>query len=67
MVLDYLIGFCLNGYKKKRKIFFIPKYYNCGKKCTETTTRRFVLFSTMTYSDICYGVIAWCEIPKFEE
>ena len=61
MILDYLIGCCLNGYKKKkRKIFFIPKCYNCGKKCTETAIRRFVSFSTMTYSDIC--VDCYCKI-----
>lgn len=33
MLLDYLIGYRLNGYKKKKgKIFFIPKCFNCGKK-----------------------------------
>ena len=61
MILDYLIGFCLNGYKKKKgKILFIPKCYSCGKKCTETAIRRFVSFSTMTYTDICAD--CYCKI-----
>ena len=51
MILDYL----LNGYKikQKGKIFFVPKCYHCGSSCSETVIRRFVSYSTMTYSDIC--------------
>lgn len=61
MILDNLINYYLNGYKKKKgKIFFIPRCWNCGKNCTKTTIRRFVSYSTMTYSDICAD--CYCKI-----
>lgn len=56
MILDYL----LNGYKKKgKKIFFVPKCYNCGRNCTKTAIRRFVSYKTMTYFDECAD--CYCE------
>ena len=61
MILDNLINYYLNGYKKKKgKIFFIPRCWNCGKNCTKTTIRRFVSYDTMTYSDICAN--CYCKI-----
>lgn len=61
MILDNLINYYLNGYKKKKgKIFFIPRCFNCGKNCTETGIRRFVSYNTITYYDICAD--CYCKI-----